>query len=85
VCVTPIEAHSPVKLLNRTKNRTPSHMLNNNSLWVFVLCAVCVTIYSIDSKFWLVSDLAELHALTPTTRSSCALLVHAMNSAITIT
>ena len=30
--VTPIEARSPSKLLNRTKNRTPGHMLSNNGL-----------------------------------------------------
>ena len=30
--VTPIEAHSLVKLLNCAKNRTPSHVLSNNGL-----------------------------------------------------
>ena len=49
-CVTPIEARGQVKLLNRTKNRTPSHVLGNNGLCLRSMCTH-VTIFSTGGKF----------------------------------
>ena len=31
-CVTPIEAHTPVKIIKLTQNKTPGHILSNNAL-----------------------------------------------------
>ena len=63
MCIDPIEACSPVKVI---KNRTPVTCLATMTN-VYAACAVCVTIFSIGSKcdqFQM-----ELHALTLVTCS----------------
>ena len=60
---------------NCTKYRTPSHMLNNNGLWLSTTVQVCVTIFSSGGKFQPVSSFTELHTLTQAA-CSYAFLIH---------
>ena len=52
------------KLLNRTKNRTPGHVLIATMAYVHTQLRICVTIFSTSGKFQPVSNCTELHALT---------------------
>ena len=62
--------------MNRTKNRTPGHMLSNSGLSTRAACRVHVTIFSTGGKFQPVSNFTELHALTLAACSYALLATH---------
>ena len=64
--VTPIEAHSPVKIIE-LKIEHPFTCLATMP-YVCSMSSMC-TIFSTGGKFWLVLNFTELHALTLATHS----------------
>ena len=63
------------KLLNHTKNRTLVTCTLSNMIYLFTVCAVCVTIFSIGGKFCPVLNFMQLHALTQVACSYTLLFV----------
>ena len=59
---------SQVKIIDHTKNRTPSHMLSNIGLHL-AACTGHDSIFNTGGKFRPVSTFTELHTLTLATRS----------------
>ena len=52
--VTPMEARSPVKIIELYLNKTPCHVLSNNNLCLRSMC----------STYYCFPNFTELHALT---------------------
>ena len=48
--LTPIEAHSPVKITKRSKNRTPGHVLSNYGLYLRA-AAQCMLLFLVFHGF----------------------------------
>ena len=69
ISVTPIEARSLVKIIDCTKNRTPSHVLIATMAYT-----ACAAIFSTSANFCPVSNFTKLHVPILATHSYVLLL-----------